>query len=88
MNDFYNSVLNVLKQDDRFFSENGELLRNAVYEAAMKMDSSLIKILFGDEVTRAKFFTNIDGIAVFDKVGFGWVINNRDFLPDSYTLQK
>ena len=45
MNDFYNTVLNVLKQDDRFFSENGELLRNAVYEAAMKMDSlSLIHI--------------------------------------------
>ena len=88
MNDFYNSVLNVLKQDDRFFSENGELLRNAVYEAAMKMDSSLIKILFADEVTRAKFFTDIDGIAVFDKVGFGWVINNRDFLPDSYTRYK
>ena len=88
MNDFYNSVLNVLKQDDRFFSENGELLRNAVYEAAMKMDSSLIKILYADEITRAKFFTDIDGIAVFDKVGFGWVINNRDFLPDSYTRYK
>ena len=88
MNDFYNSVLNVLKQDDRFFSENGELLRNAVYEAAMKMDSHLIKILYADEITRAKFFTDIDGIAVFDKVGFGWVINNRDFLPDSYTRYK
>lgn len=88
MNDFYNSVLNVLKQDERFFSENGELLRNAVYEAAMKMDGSLIKILYADEITRAKFFTDIDGIAVFDKVGFGWVINNRDFLPDSYTRYK
>lgn len=88
MNDFYNSVLNVLKQDDRFFSENGELLRNAVYEAAMKMDSNLIKLLYADEITRAKFFTDIEGIAVFDKVGFGWVINNRDFLPDSYTRYK
>lgn len=88
MNDFYNSVLNVLKQDDRFFSENGELLRNAVYEAAMKMDSNLIKLLYSDEITKEKFFTDIDGIAVFDKVGFGWVINNRDFLPDSYTRFK
>lgn len=88
MNDFYNSVLNVLKQDERFFSENGALLRNAVYEAAMKMDGSLIKILYADKITRAKFFTDIDGIAVFDKVGFGWVINNRDFLPDSYTRYK
>ena len=88
MNDFYNSVLNVLRQDDRFFSENGELLRNAVYEAAMKMDSNLIKLLYTNETTKEKFFTDIDGIAVFDKVGFGWVINNRDFLPDSYTRYK
>lgn len=88
MNDFYNLVLSVLKQDDRFFSENGELLRNAVYEAAMKMDSNLIKLLYSDGITKKNFFTDIDGIAVFDKIGFGWVINNRDFLPDSYTRYK
>ena len=44
MNNFYKSVIDVLKQDLRFFTENGELLRNAVYEAAMKMDSNLIKL--------------------------------------------
>ena len=63
-------------------------MRNAVYEAAMKMDSNLIKLLYTNETTKEKFFTDIDGIAVFDKVGFGWVINNRDFLPDSYTRYK
>ena len=63
-------------------------MRNAVYEAAMKMDRNLIKLLYADEITKQKFFTDIDGIAVFDKIGFGWVINNRDFLPDSYTRYK
>lgn len=38
MNNFYEAVLGVLKQDDRFFAEDGSLLRNAVYEAAMQMD--------------------------------------------------
>ena len=28
------------------------------------------------------------GTYVFDKVGFGWVVNNRQFLPDSYTRFK
>lgn len=88
MSSFYNAVLEVLKQDERFFSEDGFLLRNAVYEAAMQMDSLLIKNLYENEVTRDKFFTIVDGIAVFDKVGFGWVINNRQFLPDSYTRYK
>ena len=40
------------------------------------------------ETTKARFFTIVDGIAVFDKIGFGWVINNREFLPDSYTRFK
>lgn len=85
---FYNEVLNVLKSDDRFFSDDGQLLRNAVYEAAMQMDAKLIKALYANEETRKHFFTDVDGIAVFDKVGFGWVINNREFLPDSYTRYK
>lgn len=88
MNNFYKSVIDVLKQDPRFFTENGELLRNAVYEAAMKMNSNLIKLLNENEVTKNRFFTVVNGIAVFDKVGFGWVINNREFLPDSFTRYK
>ena len=85
---FYNTVLEVLKSDSRFFTENGELLRNAVYEAAMQMDASLIKALYNNAETKKRFFTDVDGIAVFDKVGFGWVINNHEFLPDSYTRYK
>ena len=85
---FYNEVLSVLKSDERFFSDDGQLLRNAVYEAAMQMDAKLIKALYANEETRKRFFTDADGIAVFDKVGFGWVINNREFLLDSYTRYK
>ncbi len=85
---FYDVVLDVLKHDERFFTDDGQLLRNAVYEAAMKMDSTLLKLLYNNEVTRERFFTDVEGISVFDKVGFGWVINNRQFLPDSYTRYK
>ena len=88
MANFFDTVIGVLKQDERFFSAEGELLRNAVYEAAMKMDSALLKLLYNNEVTRERFFTDVEGISVFDKVGFGWVINNRQFLPDSYTRYK
>ena len=63
-------------------------LRNAVYEAAMQMDENLIHLLVSNDDTRARFFKEVDGILVFDKVGFAWVINNREFLPDSYTRFK
>ena len=88
MANFYDTVVEVLKQDKRFFTEDGELLRNAVYEAAMQMDVALIKALLANETTKERFFVNVDGVAVFDKVGFGWVVNNREFLPDSYTRFK
>lgn len=88
MNSLYSTLIEVLKQKTDFFSESGELLRNAVYEAAMKMDPSLIKLLADNETTKNRFFTDVDRVLVFDKVGFGWVINNKEFLPDSYTRFK
>lgn len=78
----------LLKQNKPYFTDEGELLKNAVYEDAMKMDPILIKLLLSDDVCKANFFTEVDGVLVFDKVGFGWVINNRQFLPDSYTCYK
>ena len=88
MSDFFDAVVDILRQDERFFTAEGELLRNVVYACAMKMDARLIRLLYENEATRARFFTDVDGIAVFDKVGFGWVVNNREFLPDSYTRYK
>lgn len=88
MTKFYNDVLEVLEQDERFFTEDGTLLRNAVYEAAMQMDSNLIHLLLSNESTKKHFFKSVDGITVFDKIEFGWVVNNKNFLPDSYTRFK
>lgn len=88
MKNFYEAVLTVLKKDKRFIAEDGSFLRNAVYEAAIKMDTNLIHLLLSNEETRKRFFTDVDGVTVFDKVSFAWVINNRQFLPDSYTRFK
>ncbi|MFV0497011.1 MAG: site-specific DNA-methyltransferase [Candidatus Fimivivens sp.] len=88
MENFYETVLTVLKADDRFFAQDGTFLRNAVYEAAMQMDTKLIRLLLKNDETKNRFFTDVDGVLVFDKVEFGWVVNNRQFLPDSYTRFK
>lgn len=81
-------LVKLLKTAERYFTHEGELLKNTVYEDAMKMDPSLIKLLLSDDTCKRRFFTSVDGVLVFDKVGFGWVINNRQFLPDSYTRYK
>ena len=88
MFEFYKKLIDMLKQDQRFLSDDGVLLRNAVYEAAMKFDAKLLKMLLSDEQIEKYFFENVDGVKIFDKVKFAWVINNRQFLPDSYTRFK
>lgn len=88
MANFFETLTEVLKTDERFFTEDGTLLRNKVYETAMNMDEGLIGLLLGNTETKMRFFTEVGRVLVFDKVGFGWVINNRQFLPDSYTRFK
>ena len=88
MANFYETLLAVLKSDNRFIADDGTFLRNAVYEAAMKMDEKLIQLLLQNKETYSRFFMEVDGVKVFDKIGFAWVINNRQFLPDSYTRFK
>lgn len=88
MANFYETLLTVLKADERFTAKDGAFLRNAVCEAAMKMDAKLLRLLLSNDETRGRFFTEADGVLVFDKIGFAWVVNNRQFLPDSYTRFK
>jgi adenine-specific DNA-methyltransferase len=88
MANFFDTLVEVLKQDVRFFADDGTLLRNKVYESAMNMDAGLIGLLLSNDDTKSRFFVDINGTYVFDKVGFGWVVNNRQFLPDSYTRFK
>ena len=52
------------------------------------MDKDLIHALMRNAACRKVFFTEIDSVMVFDKVKFGWIVSNRQFLPDSYTRFK
>ncbi len=49
MTNFYETVITVLRSDERFIAEDGTFLRNAVYEAAMKMDAQLIRLLLAND---------------------------------------
>lgn len=85
MQKFFDEVVAVLKKDKRFVSGAGELMRNAVYEAAMKMDERLLKLLYANAATKKAFFKKVGEIAVFDKQEFGWTMSNEEILKGSYT---
>lgn len=81
-------VSTLLQQDDRFVSEDGILLKNTIREQANKLDEKLISLLLENDVTREKFFIPINDVLVFDINKFSSFINNKEFLPDSYTSFK
>jgi adenine-specific DNA-methyltransferase len=78
---------NLLQKDDRFSAE-GQLLKNSIVEHALKLDKDLLKLLLSSRQTKEHFFADVDGTLVFDKDKFIAFVDNKQFLPDSYTAFK
>ena len=78
-------VEDVLKTNLKYISDDGKLLKAAVYSDVMTMDKELLCLLLSDEKIKERFFEDINGTLVFDKQRFAWFIESKEFLPDSYT---
>lgn len=87
MENLLDDLINILSQDDRLVSE-GRLMKNKVVELAMNLDPAIIRPLLTTPALKAHFFTEIDGILVFDKIKFQHFVSNKSFLPDSFTAYK
>ena len=87
MQNLLNELKQLLLQDERCVAE-GQLLKNKVVELALSIDAQLIKLLLKNKSIKKHFFTDIDGVLVFDKIKFQHFISNKEFLPDSYTAFK
>lgn len=85
MNNNFDSLIDLLKTDERYVAEDGDLLKAKVYQDAMMMEESLLNLLLSQEETKEAFFTEVGDTLVFDKYEFAWLINSKEFLPDSYT---
>ena len=77
----------LLGKDERIVSE-GKLLKNKIVELTAKGDKKLISLLLSNERIKNHFFTKVDEVLIFDKEKFMKFINNKAFLPDSYTTFK
>lgn len=77
-----------IKEDPYFLDENGEILKDKLKTSALNMDQHLLDILLLEKDFKDAFFTQKGNIYIFDKVKFSWIINNSNFLPDSYTSYK
>jgi len=77
----------LLSTDERL-TINGKLAKNKIVELALSLDPSLLKLLLSNPKIKSHFFTDVDGVLIFDKVAFQRFVNNKSFLPDSFTRFK
>ena len=79
---------NLLLQQGEFLVE-GILNKNKISELARKYDAKLLNVLMREEKIKNHFFSKLDeGILVFKKDVFLQFLNNKQFLPDSFTAYK
>ncbi|MBR5844119.1 MAG: DNA methylase, partial [Bacteroidaceae bacterium] len=78
----------LLRMESAYCTEDGVLLKNSIVEAALALRPELIAKLLSHDGLKRNFFTEVDGVLVFDKVKFQKFVMNKRFLPDSYTSFK
>ena len=79
---------NLLVENPDFLID-GVLNKNKIAELARQYDPELLNILMEDEKVASRFFSTLEtGIQVFKKDIFLQFLNNKEFLPDSFTAYK
>ena len=78
----------LLAQNDTFMVE-GVLNKNKLAELARQYNPELLNILMSNDKISKYFFSILDtGVLVFKKDVFLQFLNNKEFLPDSFTAYK
>ena len=79
---------NLLLHQEEFLVE-GMMNKNKLSEFARKYDAKLLNVLMKEEKIKNHFFVEIEeGVLVFKKDVFLQFLNNKEFLPDSFTAYK
>ena len=75
----------LLAQNDTFMVE-GVLNKNKLTELARQYNPELLNLLMSDGKISNHFFSKLEtGMLVFKKDVFLQFLNNKEFLPDSFT---
>lgn len=87
MQNLLKELVNLLQEDARLVSD-GHLMKNKIIELALALDPSLLDLLLKQDSIKDHFFSQVGTHLVFDKVKFHRFVNNKQFLPDSFTSYK
>ena len=88
MKNIFEELESVLTKNNKFLDENNKLIKEKIKTAAIQMDADLISLLLENDALKSRFFVEVNGVYVFDRNEFMWLVSNREFLPNSYTSYK
>ena len=83
--ELYLRLIEQLKYEPIFVSDDGELKKWVVAEAARAYSADVISLLLKDEVLRNAFFVNVNGTEVFKLGKFLLFVEQKNYLNDGYT---
>ncbi len=83
-NTYKQHLENLLKQDDRFVDDEGELMGNKVKSFTDDLDEKLIELLLQDEASREQFFIKIKEVYVFKASEFKFFLEQNK-IDNSFT---
>jgi len=88
MNDFYNRLTSTLQREQSYITDNGEIKKWLVINAAQNYEKRLIELLIDEEELRNKFFIEVNKHLVFNERLFISFMENKNYFNDSYTRFK
>ena len=84
----YHELEQLLRMNSRYCMDDGRLLKNQIVEDALSIQPLLVKELLGNEKMKKVFFTDVEGVMVFDKIKFQRFVSDTQFLGGSFTMFK
>ena len=83
--ELYLHLVKQLKTEPNFVTDNGELKKWVVSEAARAYSPDVIALLLNDKLLKEAFFVNVNGTVIFKLDKFLLFVEQKNFLDDGYT---
>lgn len=83
--DTYNRLIEVLKTENNFVADNGDIKKWVVAEQARAYSPELIELLLANEQLKKAFFVEVKETIVFLLDKFLQFIEQKNYINDSYT---
>ncbi|MGL5721915.1 MAG: DNA methyltransferase [Brevinema sp.] len=85
---FHEKIIELLKRNSNYCDQEGELIKAKIADEAHKNSIDLLKILLSDDVIKAEYFQEVESVKIFLKDKFLMMLQDKNFLLDSYTSFK